>query len=43
MIVLAYNSVEGRLFIAEEPFIFIIREKESNAMIFMGQIENPVE
>lgn len=28
-------------FIADEPFIFIIREKESNAMIFMGKVENP--
>ncbi len=28
-------------FVADEPFLFIIREKESNALIFMGKVEEP--
>ncbi|MCF8298508.1 MAG: serpin family protein [Saprospiraceae bacterium] len=28
-------------FIADKPFLFIIREKESNALIFMGKVEEP--
>ncbi len=28
-------------FVANKPFLFIIREKESNALIFMGRVEEP--
>lgn len=28
-------------FIADRPFIFIIRESESNAILFIGKVENP--
>lgn len=31
------------IFNADQPFIFLIRHKESNTILFMGEIENPLE
>jgi serpin B len=32
----------SNLFIADKPFVFIIKEKDSNAMLFMGVLNKPV-
>jgi serine protease inhibitor len=30
-------------FIADRPFLFVIREKYTNAILFMGKVENPLQ
>jgi len=36
------TSISGNYFMANKPFIFIIKEKTSNAILFIGKVENPV-
>lgn len=37
-----YTATTGNIFIADKPFVFIIKEKETNSMLFMGVLNKPV-
>jgi len=39
---ISLTSVDGIYFMALKPFIFIIREKSSNAVLFIGKVMNPL-
>ena len=38
---IGYNSINE--FAANRPFIFAIRERTTNALLFIGKVDNPLE
>jgi serine protease inhibitor len=39
----ASNNQERVVFDADHPFLFTINQKETNTILFMGNVENPLE
>ena len=38
---LAYQIKEPKVFTADHPFIFIIQQKDTGNILFMGRVSNP--
>ena len=36
------DDADYPLFVADHPFVYVIRDKLTGAILFMGRVENPV-